>query len=168
MRSLFVPDPPKKDKKHGGRALAIRMHLNVHDQSIQNLIRGLSVQTSQNLDSVGYFRYETGLMLTGSIAATGRIRAPTQVLALWMTVPVPLTRPGANATVTVRRHVRTIWYRLIKRRKLTCHTGPRRWKGCRCYRKARDLCRTVFCPCFKNGRECDAELCTKCDRYVVY
>ncbi|KAF8588187.1 hypothetical protein K439DRAFT_1630029 [Ramaria rubella] len=56
------------------------------------------------------------------------------------------------------------------RKQLHCHRNcscelscKRRPKGCRCKHSGRKMCRTVKCPCWKAGRECDPELCRKCD-----
>jgi hypothetical protein len=42
--------------------------------------------------------------------------------------------------------------------------GKRRWKGCKCAfsAKGRRICREERCPCFANNRECDPELCGRC------
>lgn len=46
--------------------------------------------------------------------------------------------------------------------------GHRRPKGCRCKPINGKYCRTLKCPCFKAGRECDPELCNKCEaRYEI-
>lgn len=49
-------------------------------------------------------------------------------------------------------------------------SGPRRWKGCRCYsggRGGRGVCRTDICPCWKARRECDPEVCGRCKPRLV-
>ncbi|KAH0587994.1 hypothetical protein H2248_006737 [Termitomyces sp. 'cryptogamus'] len=41
---------------------------------------------------------------------------------------------------------------------------PRRWHGCTCSKaKQEKICRTTRCSCFRARRECDPELCTKCE-----
>ncbi|KAK0466172.1 SET domain-containing protein [Desarmillaria tabescens] len=41
---------------------------------------------------------------------------------------------------------------------------PRRRKGCKCsHERVMDHCLTADCPCIEAGRECDPELCVKCD-----
>ena len=47
--------------------------------------------------------------------------------------------------------------------------GPIRWKGCKCgmRKKSSGHCETEKCPCRAAARECDPELCVKCDARSV-